>query len=92
VIRQGRLIAVLGIDSPFPAAFSRAEATRLEQLVAVVFDRDSVVVYRLAWALVRPEKARCGSSHRAAAASARSGCPGVAHGPEAAGGAVPLCA
>ena len=44
VVKKGRLIAVLDIDSPSLAAFSPEEARLLEDLVARVFDRDEVVV------------------------------------------------
>jgi L-methionine (R)-S-oxide reductase len=44
VMKNGRLIAVLDIDSPSLAAFSAEEARLLEDLVARVFDRDEVVV------------------------------------------------
>ncbi len=38
VMRQGQLIAVLDIDSPFLSAFSAAEARLLEGLMSTVFD------------------------------------------------------
>lgn len=43
VVAGGELRAVLDIDSPFPAAFSRAEADRIEALVARTLGRAGVV-------------------------------------------------
>ncbi|MBL8607877.1 MAG: GAF domain-containing protein [Myxococcales bacterium] len=43
VVAGGELRAVLDVDSPFPAAFGRAEADRIEALVARTLGRAGVV-------------------------------------------------